>query len=150
MAREAGSAAALLGLSPVFGAMRKATRDLKFLLLDDQTAPTGVRVEPKLILTLGVSGSPEHIDSVGMRADSLCFNKDPEAPRMKPNDPRSSPRAPDHRRPFRNPPGTRQSVEKPSLTTARVSLSAAGTSPFADMTRYAHTIFRQGPVLYIP
>jgi electron transfer flavoprotein alpha subunit len=81
-----------MGLSPMFGATRKVTQDLKLLPLDAQIGQTGVRVNPKLIICLGISGAPQHIDWIGTRAEVLCFNKDPEAPLMKLNQTRPAPR----------------------------------------------------------
>ena len=80
------------GLAPMFGATRKVTQDLKILPLDTQIGQTGIRVNPKLIIALGISGAPQHIDYVGTRAEVLCFNKDPDAPLMKLNQTRPSPR----------------------------------------------------------
>ena len=81
-----------MGLAPMLGATRKVTQDLKLLPLDAQIGQTGVRVNPKLIIALGISGAPQHIDWIGTRADILCFNKDPEAPFMHLNASRPSPR----------------------------------------------------------
>jgi electron transfer flavoprotein alpha subunit len=82
----------LIGLAPLFGATRKVTQDLKLLPLDAQIGQTGVRVSPRLIIALGISGAPQHIDYLGSRAEVLCFNKDSEAPLMKLNQSRPSPR----------------------------------------------------------
>jgi alkylation response protein AidB-like acyl-CoA dehydrogenase/flavin-dependent dehydrogenase/electron transfer flavoprotein alpha subunit/ferredoxin-like protein FixX len=71
------------GLVPLLGATRKVTQDLKLLPLEAQIGQTGIRVNPKLIIALGISGAPQHIDYVGTRAEILCFNKDPDAPLMK-------------------------------------------------------------------
>ncbi len=81
-----------LGLAPMFGATRKVTQDLKLLPLDAQIGQTGVRVNPRLIIALGISGAPQHIDYIGARADILCFNKDTEAPLMNLNRTRPAPR----------------------------------------------------------
>jgi alkylation response protein AidB-like acyl-CoA dehydrogenase/electron transfer flavoprotein alpha subunit len=81
-----------LGLSPFFGATRKVTQDLRLLPVEHQIGQTGVRVNPKLIIALGISGAPQHIDYIGTRAEVLCFNKDPEAPLMKLNQDRQAPR----------------------------------------------------------
>jgi electron transfer flavoprotein alpha subunit len=81
-----------LGLAPMFGATRKVTQDLKLLPLEMQIGQTGVRVNPRLIIALGISGAPQHIDYIGTRAEILCFNKDTEAPLMKLNQTRSAPR----------------------------------------------------------
>jgi electron transfer flavoprotein alpha subunit len=81
-----------MGLRPLFGATRKVTQDLKLLQLELQIGQTGVRVNPKLIIALGISGAPQHIDYLGTRAEILCFNKDPDAPLMKLNQSRPAPR----------------------------------------------------------
>ena len=81
-----------MGLAPMFGATRKVTQDLKLLPLDAQIGQTGVRVNPKLIIALGISGAPQHIDYIGTRAEILCFNKDTEAPLMKLNQTHPFPR----------------------------------------------------------
>jgi alkylation response protein AidB-like acyl-CoA dehydrogenase/electron transfer flavoprotein alpha subunit len=92
LAQELGKILEGMGLAPLFGATRKVTQDLKLLPLDLQIGQTGVRVNPKLIIALGISGAPQHIDYLGTRADVLCFNKDTEAPFMKLNQTRSTPR----------------------------------------------------------
>ncbi|MGE5173229.1 MAG: acyl-CoA dehydrogenase family protein [Betaproteobacteria bacterium] len=81
-----------LGLAPMFGATRKVTQDLKLLPLEAQIGQTGVRVNPRLVIALGISGAPQHIDYIGTRAEVLCFNKDTEAPLMKLNQTRAAPR----------------------------------------------------------
>ena len=81
-----------LGIAPLFGATRKVTQDLKLLPLETQIGQTGVRVNPRLIIALGISGAPQHIDYVGTRAEIICFNKDAEAPLMKLNQTRKAPR----------------------------------------------------------
>ena len=81
-----------LGLAPMLGATRKVTQDLKLLPLDSQIGQTGVRVNPKLVIALGISGAPQHLDWIGSRAEILCFNKDTEAPLMKLNRTRPAPR----------------------------------------------------------
>jgi len=92
LAQELKTALEALGLAPLFGATRKVTQDLKLLPLDAQIGQTGVRVEPRLIIALGISGAPQHLDYLGTRAEVLCLNKDPDAPFMKLNRTRSAPR----------------------------------------------------------
>jgi electron transfer flavoprotein alpha subunit len=92
LATELKEALEGLGLTPLFGATRKVTQDLKLQPLEAQIGQTGVRVNPKLIIALGISGAPQHIDYIGTRADILCFNKDREAPLMKLNQTRPAPR----------------------------------------------------------
>jgi len=79
------------GLAAHLGATRKVTQDLKLLPLSHQIGQTGVRVNPKLILALGISGAPQHMDYIGDRAVIFAFNKDPHAPLMKLNETRPSP-----------------------------------------------------------
>ncbi|MBI3597331.1 MAG: acyl-CoA dehydrogenase family protein [Nitrospirae bacterium] len=79
------------GLTVHLGATRKVTQDLKLLPLAHQIGQTGVRVNPKLILALGISGAPQHMDYIGDRAVIFAFNKDPQAPLMKLNETRLSP-----------------------------------------------------------
>ncbi len=81
-----------MGLEPMFGATRKVTQDLKLLPLEAQIGQTGVRVNPKVIIALGISGAPQHVDYIASRAEILCFNKDADAPLMMLNEVRSVPR----------------------------------------------------------
>jgi alkylation response protein AidB-like acyl-CoA dehydrogenase/flavin-dependent dehydrogenase/electron transfer flavoprotein alpha subunit/ferredoxin-like protein FixX len=83
LAQELKKKLEAMGLAPMFGATRKVTQDLKLLPLDAQIGQTGVRVNPRLIIALGISGAPQHVDYLGTRAEILCFNKDTEAPLMK-------------------------------------------------------------------
>jgi len=80
-----------LGLTVHLGATRKVTQDLKLLPLSQQIGQTGVRVNPKLILALGISGAPQHMNYIGDRAVIFAFNKDPQAPLMKFNETRPAP-----------------------------------------------------------
>ena len=103
LAQELKETLEAMGLAPLFGATRKVTQDLKLLPLEAQIGQTGVRVNPKLIIALGISGAPQHIDYIGTRAEILCFNKDPEAPLMKLNQTRPcAARPPDRGRPVRD------------------------------------------------
>lgn len=92
LAQELKKTLEALGLAPLFGATRKVTQDLKLLPIESQIGQTGVRVNPKLVIALGISGAPQHLDYLGTRAEILCFNKDAEAPLMKLNQTRSAPR----------------------------------------------------------
>jgi electron transfer flavoprotein alpha subunit len=92
LAQELKNKLEALGLAPMFGATRKVTQDLKLLPLEMQIGQTGVRVNPKLIIALGISGAPQHIDYIGTRAEIICFNKDTEAPLMKLSQTRPAPR----------------------------------------------------------
>jgi len=92
LAQQLKQALETLRVAPMFGATRKVTQDLKLLPLAAQIGQTGARVNPKLIIALGISGAPQHIDYLGGRAQILCFNKDPDAPLMKLNQARTGPR----------------------------------------------------------
>jgi len=64
------------------GATRKVTQDLGLFPVEQQIGQTGVSVAPKVLLALGVSGAPQHMDYIGERAVVFAFNKDPLAPIM--------------------------------------------------------------------
>jgi len=81
------------GLGPVaIGATRKVTQDLKLLPVDQQIGQTGVSVKPKLLIALGVSGAPQHMDWITRDATILAFNNDPGAPIMSWNESHAAPR----------------------------------------------------------
>jgi electron transfer flavoprotein alpha subunit len=81
------------GLGPVaVGATRKVTQDLKLLPVDRQIGQTGVSVRPRLLLALGVSGAPQHMDWIDPGATILAFNSDPGAPIMHWNTTHPAPR----------------------------------------------------------
>jgi electron transfer flavoprotein-quinone oxidoreductase len=75
----------------MIGGTRKVVEELKLLPSDRQIGQTGTPVNPQLIIALGVSGAPQHIDYIGERATILAFNKDPEAPLMTLNKRRARP-----------------------------------------------------------
>ncbi|MBI5137776.1 MAG: acyl-CoA dehydrogenase family protein [Nitrospirae bacterium] len=83
LARELMEALSALSLSPHLGATRKITQGLGLLPQSHQIGQTGVAVNPKVILALGISGAPQHTDYIGGRAHVLAFNKDPDAPLMR-------------------------------------------------------------------
>lgn len=74
------------------GGTRKAVEELKLLGNDAQIGQTGVSVNPKLLIALGVSGAPQHLDYIGERATIIAFNKDVETPLMTLNRRRTRPR----------------------------------------------------------
>jgi electron transfer flavoprotein-quinone oxidoreductase len=70
-----------LGVGPIaIGATRKVTQDLGLLPDSCQIGQTGVAVDPRVLLAIGVSGAPQHLGWLGTRAVVFAFNKDPEAP----------------------------------------------------------------------
>jgi electron transfer flavoprotein-quinone oxidoreductase len=74
------------------GGTRKVVEELKLLGSDAQIGQTGLSVNPKLLIALGVSGAPQHVDYIGERATIIAFNKDAEAPLMTLNKRRARPR----------------------------------------------------------
>jgi hypothetical protein len=86
--------AALEGLGVrrvTIGATRKVTQDLGILPDACQIGQTGVTVNPAVMLCIGVSGAPQHLDYIGARAVVFAFNKDPDAPLMTLNRSRLKP-----------------------------------------------------------
>lgn len=76
---------ALRGLgvrSLVIGGSRKVTEELHLLPVDRQIGQSGVSVNPRLLLAIGVSGAPQHLNYIGSQAAIIAFNRDPEAPIM--------------------------------------------------------------------
>jgi electron transfer flavoprotein alpha subunit len=66
--------------------------ELKLLGADHQIGQTGTAVNPQLIISIGVSGAPQHIDNIGDSATIIDINKDPEAPIMTLNKRRARPK----------------------------------------------------------
>jgi electron transfer flavoprotein alpha subunit len=78
--------------SLAIGGSRKVTEELHLLPVDRQIGQSGVSVNPRLILAIGVSGAPQHLNYIGPRATILAFNRDPEAPIMTLNQRQPHPR----------------------------------------------------------
>jgi electron transfer flavoprotein-quinone oxidoreductase len=76
----------------MIGGTRKVVEELKLLGPDQQIGQTGAGVDPRLIIAIGVSGAPQHLDYIGERATIIAFNKDPEAPLMTLNKRKPRPR----------------------------------------------------------
>jgi electron transfer flavoprotein-quinone oxidoreductase len=74
------------------GGTRKVVEELKLLASDRQIGQTGTAVNPRIILSIGVSGAPQHVDYIGDRATIVAFNKDPDAPLMTLNQRRARPK----------------------------------------------------------
>src|SRR5262249_54859934 len=66
----------------VVGGSRKVTEELRLLPADRQIGQSGVSVNPRILLAIGVSGAPQHLSYIGPRATVVAFNRDPEAPLM--------------------------------------------------------------------
>jgi electron transfer flavoprotein alpha subunit len=76
----------------MIGGTRKVVEELKLLAPNQQIGQTGTPVNPKVIISIGVSGAPQHIDYIGERATIIAFNKDPNAPLMTLNTRRARPK----------------------------------------------------------
>jgi electron transfer flavoprotein alpha subunit len=76
----------------VLGASRKVTEELKVLPAGAQIGQTGQSVNPAILLAIGISGAPQHLNYIGQRATILAFNRDPEAPIMTLNQRQPRPR----------------------------------------------------------
>jgi electron transfer flavoprotein alpha subunit len=76
----------------LLGGTRKVVEELKLLAPDQQIGQTGTAVNPKLIISIGVSGAPQHVDYIGERATIIAFNKDADAPLMTLNERRAWPK----------------------------------------------------------
>jgi alkylation response protein AidB-like acyl-CoA dehydrogenase/flavin-dependent dehydrogenase/ferredoxin-like protein FixX len=78
--------------SLVVGGSRKVTEELHLLPVDRQIGQSGVSVNPQILLAIGVSGAPQHLNYIGPRATIVAFNRDPEAPIMTLNQRQPKPR----------------------------------------------------------
>jgi electron transfer flavoprotein-quinone oxidoreductase len=76
----------------LLGGTRKVVEELKLLAPDQQIGQTGTAVNPRLIISIGVSGAPQHVDYIGARATIIAFNKDADAPLMTLNQRRARPK----------------------------------------------------------
>jgi alkylation response protein AidB-like acyl-CoA dehydrogenase/flavin-dependent dehydrogenase/ferredoxin-like protein FixX len=76
----------------VVGGSRKVTEELRLLPTDRQIGQSGVSVNPQVLLAIGISGAPQHLNYIGPRAVILAFNRDPEAPIMTLNQRQPRPR----------------------------------------------------------
>ena len=81
-----------LGVRTVsLGATRKVTQDLGILPDACQIGQTGVAVNPRVMLCVGVSGAPQHLEYIAERTVIFAFNKDAGAPLMTLNRHRARP-----------------------------------------------------------
>jgi electron transfer flavoprotein alpha subunit len=76
----------------MIGGSRKVTEELHLLPADRQIGQSGVTVNPQVLLAIGVSGAPQHLNYIGPRATILAFNRDPDAPLMTLNQRQPRPR----------------------------------------------------------
>jgi electron transfer flavoprotein-quinone oxidoreductase len=78
--------------SLMIGGSRKVTEELHLLPADRQIGQSGVSVHPKVLLAIGISGAPQHLNYIGPRTVIVAFNRDPEAPIMTLNQRQPQPR----------------------------------------------------------
>src|SRR5207245_10166728 len=71
---------------------RKVTKELHLLPADRQIGQSGVSVNPQILLAIGISGAPQHLNYISPRATILAFNRDPESPIMTLNQRQPRPR----------------------------------------------------------
>jgi electron transfer flavoprotein-quinone oxidoreductase len=86
---------ALRGLgvhSLMVGGSRKVTEELHVLPAERQIGQSGVSVHPRILLAIGISGAPQHLNYIDSRTTILAFNRDPEAPIMTLNQRQPRPR----------------------------------------------------------
>jgi electron transfer flavoprotein-quinone oxidoreductase len=76
----------------MIGGSRKVTEELHLLPADRQIGQSGVSVSPRVLLAVGISGAPQHLNYIGPRAMVVAFNRDPEAPIMTLNQRQARPR----------------------------------------------------------
>jgi electron transfer flavoprotein-quinone oxidoreductase len=74
------------------GGSRKVTEELHLLPPDRQIGQSGVSVNPRILLAIGISGAPQHLNYIGPRATILAFNQDADAPIMTLNQRQAQPR----------------------------------------------------------
>jgi len=74
------------------GGSRKVTEELHLLPADRQIGQSGVSVNPRILLAIGISGAPQHLNYIGPRATIIAFNRDPEAPLLTLNQRQAKPK----------------------------------------------------------
>lgn len=77
--------------SLMIGGSRKVTEELHLLPADRQIGQSGVSVRPRLLLAIGISGAPQHLNYIAARTTIIAFNRDPEAPIMTLNQRQAQP-----------------------------------------------------------
>jgi electron transfer flavoprotein alpha subunit len=68
------------------------TEELRAVPSSLQIGQTGQSVNPIILLAIGISGAPQHLNYIGQGATILAFNRDPEAPLMTLNERQPRPR----------------------------------------------------------
>ena len=81
-----------LGIKSTIGASRKLVETLKILPPETQIGQSGSTVSPKILIAIGISGAPQHINYIGKNTTILCFNIDAQAPLMVLNESKPFPK----------------------------------------------------------
>jgi hypothetical protein len=76
----------------MIGGSRKVTEELHLLPVDRQIGQSGVRVHPRVLLAIGISGAPQHLNFIDAPTTIIAFNRDPEAPLLTLNQRQPRPR----------------------------------------------------------
>jgi alkylation response protein AidB-like acyl-CoA dehydrogenase/flavin-dependent dehydrogenase/ferredoxin-like protein FixX len=74
------------------GGSRKVTEELHLLGPDRQIGQSGLSVGPRVLLAIGISGAPQHLNYIADRATIVAFNRDAAAPIMVLNRTRARPK----------------------------------------------------------
>ena len=65
---------------------------LKILPAETQIGQSGSSVAPSILLAIGISGAPQHINYIDRNSVIIAFNTDPKAPLMIHNENSPSPK----------------------------------------------------------
>ncbi|MCM8537836.1 MAG: acyl-CoA dehydrogenase family protein [Lentisphaeraceae bacterium] len=71
-----------MGVKFTIGASRKLVETLKILPAEAQIGQSGSSVAPTILIAVGISGAPQHVNYIGKNTSILCFNIDDKAPLM--------------------------------------------------------------------
>jgi hypothetical protein len=74
------------------GGSRKVTEELHLLAPDRQIGQSGLSVGPRVLVAIGISGAPQHLNYIADRATIIAFNRDAAAPIMVLNRTRPRPK----------------------------------------------------------
>ena len=71
-----------LGVKFSIGASRKLVETLKILPPESQIGQSGSTVKPSILIAVGISGAPQHLNYISRNSVIISFNIDPSAPIM--------------------------------------------------------------------
>jgi len=81
-----------MGVKASIGASRKLVETLKILPAETQIGQSGSSVAPTILIAIGISGAPQHLNYIERNTVILAFNIDPKAPIMTHNESQPSPK----------------------------------------------------------